>query len=576
MDPQPYQLPTRYSHTYSRDSPSRSYTDYNQSSIQKTQPSTLTHYTPYPTSVQNPERKSIKRTSPSRIESVEANSRPPRAFRDAEVLSKVNEALMRSAKILTAHEAPLQKKTYSQTVPHYTRSEQSATTKQQEILQRVNGILKRPSEHLRETGNYSADKAISFIVNPPIEEVPEQTSRDSVNNHSFFPVDGVSKSNANKPAIASSADKRVRPGSLISRADEALQGSSQITADVGSYSLASYSRPSRYVSPARDERRLSQDRHRQQPESQNLQETIKKYTYMTPQRLSHNQRTPQETFQVSNEPIRPSSVLRDNDNLNFVTKDRQNLDAAYEDAIRRSEELARRSEEELQKSLYKAQQSRDQGENSLRSSVTVERQVNSRGASPKRIESESIEKQTVDLRDVNSPGLYIPAQGQRPKFVEEYYNDGSIYRGEKIREEKHGRGEFSYVDGERYDGEWEHGKRCGYGVSYFADGNIQYDGEWKDDFYSGNGVLVNGDAMNQGSFNYRNFDTLDSQWIKYEGEFLAGKMHGIGTLTFFNNERYHGKFKYDRIHGVGVFNARNGETVSGEWEDNKFMRATLE
>lgn len=37
---------------------------------------------------------------------------------------------------------------------------------------------------------------------------------------------------------------------------------------------------------------------------------------------------------------------------------------------------------------------------------------------------------------------------------------------------KHGRGEFFYSDGGRYEGSWENGKRCGQGIMVHADGEV--------------------------------------------------------------------------------------------------------
>jgi len=152
-------------------------------------------------------------------------------------------------------------------------------------------------------------------------------------------------------------------------------------------------------------------------------------------------------------------------------------------------------------------------------------------------------------------------------------DDGTVYKGEKIRTAKHGRGEFIQPDNSKYEGEWENDKRSGYGVQTSSSGRVQYDGEWRDDVYHGNGILVNEHSSPQYNFEYRDFDSLENHWIKYEGEFLNGKLHGLGTLTLLNNERYVGKFKYDKVHGTGVYHRSNGEAISGEWENNKFKRA---
>jgi len=170
------------------------------------------------------------------------------------------------------------------------------------------------------------------------------------------------------------------------------------------------------------------------------------------------------------------------------------------------------------------------------------------------------------------PRVYMPNPTKKPKFADEYYEDGSTYRGEKIKALKQGRGELVFPDGSKYDGEWEKDRKSGYGIKTFANGNIEYDGEWKDDLYHGNGILMNEDAQFESGFDYRDFSSTGSHWVKFEGEFIAGKMHGMGTLTLYNNERYVGKFQYNKVHGPGVFHKTNGDSISAEWDNNKLIR----
>ena len=48
-------------------------------------------------------------------------------------------------------------------------------------------------------------------------------------------------------------------------------------------------------------------------------------------------------------------------------------------------------------------------------------------------------------------------------------------------------GKYYYVDGSKYEGEWDNNMRNGQGVQYCCDGS-KYDGEWKDDKKHGKGI----------------------------------------------------------------------------------------
>lgn len=102
-------------------------------------------------------------------------------------------------------------------------------------------------------------------------------------------------------------------------------------------------------------------------------------------------------------------------------------------------------------------------------------------------------------------------------------------------------------------------------------GRVLYDGEWKNDSYHGRGILYNNTNQDVDGFDPKDFDTLENNWWKYEGEFENGKKNGLGTLILRTTERFTGKFKLDKVHGNGTFHARNGKNVSGVWEFNKLV-----
>jgi len=67
------------------------------------------------------------------------------------------------------------------------------------------------------------------------------------------------------------------------------------------------------------------------------------------------------------------------------------------------------------------------------------------------------------------------------ELVQETYEDGSTYDGEKYNGLRHGQGKFFYADGGYYEGEWKMGRMEGQGRLFYPSGGLAYVGEWKDD-----------------------------------------------------------------------------------------------
>jgi len=86
------------------------------------------------------------------------------------------------------------------------------------------------------------------------------------------------------------------------------------------------------------------------------------------------------------------------------------------------------------------------------------------------------------------------------------------------------------------------------------------------------------------SFGVKNncFGTDASYNSKYEGEWLDGKYHGVGTLIFYVryvdnlpwSGKYVGEFKDGKFNGQGTLYAPNGQIINqGLWTENKFIRS---
>jgi hypothetical protein len=96
-----------------------------------------------------------------------------------------------------------------------------------------------------------------------------------------------------------------------------------------------------------------------------------------------------------------------------------------------------------------------------------------------------------------------------------------------------GRGQMSWPNGDRYEGEIIDGVRNGRGVMTYGDGG-RYEGEWRNNEANGRGIMVWPNKQ------------------RYEGQWLNGNRHG---------------------HGLHV--AAPGRQYQGEWRDDKPVDSTL-
>jgi hypothetical protein len=100
-------------------------------------------------------------------------------------------------------------------------------------------------------------------------------------------------------------------------------------------------------------------------------------------------------------------------------------------------------------------------------------------------------------------------------------------------ETPHGRGVYTWADGNRYEGEWRDGEMHGRGVFTWTNGR------------------------------------------RYEGEYLDGWMHGRGIFTWTNGGRYEGEYRDGKMHGRGVFWFADGRVFDGAWAGDRPLRGTV-
>eukprot|EP01017_Pseudomicrothorax_dubius_P013407 TRINITY_DN1588_c0_g2_i2.p1 TRINITY_DN1588_c0_g2~~TRINITY_DN1588_c0_g2_i2.p1 ORF type:complete len:379 (+),score=103.49 TRINITY_DN1588_c0_g2_i2:36-1172(+) len=125
--------------------------------------------------------------------------------------------------------------------------------------------------------------------------------------------------------------------------------------------------------------------------------------------------------------------------------------------------------------------------------------------------------------------------------IRTFEEDGAHYEGFTFESQKHGRGKLVNVEGECYIGEFDHGKREGFGTLTNKKGDKIYEGFWRNDLYEGSGIEYNLNVKLRAAENTKRTElgVLDLEsWMSYEGNFDAGKWSGYGTLNFINGDIY--------------------------------------
>ncbi|ASC74034.1 Pentapeptide repeat containing protein [Halomicronema hongdechloris C2206] len=133
--------------------------------------------------------------------------------------------------------------------------------------------------------------------------------------------------------------------------------------------------------------------------------------------------------------------------------------------------------------------------------------------------------------DVSSLPCNEPAPGPLPNRPAdyEYANGVEFYGSIENGAPADGRGTMVYPNGDRYDGEFQGGKRNGCGTFTFDSGR-RYMGQFQDDDFQGIGI-----------------------WMLEGGHY------------------YIGQFQDNRCHGWGTFLFPDGSSTSGNWQDGRFV-----
>ena len=148
------------------------------------------------------------------------------------------------------------------------------------------------------------------------------------------------------------------------------------------------------------------------------------------------------------------------------------------------------------------------------------------------------------------------------------YDDGT-YVGTQLNGKQHGKGTFTWSNGDKYEGDFVNGIRQGKGTYTWSNGN-NYEGDFvngirqgKGTFKTINGYVYMGDFVNgmhhgKGRLEWPNGDV-------YKGDFVNGMHHGKGRLKWHNGDVYEGAFVNGKTHGKGTFTWSNGDIYKGDF-----------
>jgi hypothetical protein len=151
------------------------------------------------------------------------------------------------------------------------------------------------------------------------------------------------------------------------------------------------------------------------------------------------------------------------------------------------------------------------------------------------------------------------------------YANGDVYVGLWAQDKKNGRGTMTYANGDVYEGNWLNNNMHDVNGRYtkHADGNVQV-GNWINNDMHGVG-LYEGELNENGLANGRGKCTFINEDV-YEGSWDANFMHGQGRLTYQNGDEYEGPWRYDQRHGEnGTMRYADGRVYEGEWWNDKMQ-----
>ncbi len=107
---------------------------------------------------------------------------------------------------------------------------------------------------------------------------------------------------------------------------------------------------------------------------------------------------------------------------------------------------------------------------------------------------------------------------------------------------------------ERYEGNFQYGKKHGLGVQFYPGGAVRYKGLFREDLRSG-----------EGAYYFSNGD-------RFVGTFLHNVPEGKGTYFYADGERFTGTFHEGLREGYGVLQRADGKREAGYYKEDERIR----
>jgi len=151
------------------------------------------------------------------------------------------------------------------------------------------------------------------------------------------------------------------------------------------------------------------------------------------------------------------------------------------------------------------------------------------------------------------------------------YSNGT-YEGEFQNTQRHGGGTFTWEDGTVFSGEWANDQL--FDGTITTPSGIKYKGTFQNNKFDNGEITatVNSDSYElsvSGGTLSKQISIKFASGTTYYGEYLQGKIHGDGTMTYTDGSKYSGDYSEGLRSGDGNFTFSNGDKYSGKWKNDK-------
>lgn len=184
----------------------------------------------------------------------------------------------------------------------------------------------------------------------------------------------------------------------------------------------------------------------------------------------------------------------------------------------------------------------------------------------------------IDIEYLSPNQKEILQNNQTEAKISVFVN-GDSYAGDYMNGKIHGKGTYVFANSQtliKYIGEFEFGRRSGFGTLYYKDG-ATYVGHFRNDLREGkgkqayaNGEVYQGDFFEEMRHGHGKYTYPDGEY--YEGQFVFSKYQGEGVYHFADGRIYTGSFSNDLFHGYGVLKNPWSQVIQeGVWHYDKLI-----